>query len=318
MNVGAGVRLPEVSVVIPTRNRPDEVIECVASVLTCNDENFTVTVVDQSDDVRSSGDLEALGEGRVRHVPTTTRGAAAARNLGATRTSGEIIAYTDDDCRVDPHWISSLRAALGDPSVGMAFGRVTKGPPPAPDAFAAEFLSDAPSTLDVLPPVSEPWGISASVALRRSCFEETHGFDEELGPGSRFQTGGEDSGLFIRVLAAGYRVRMTTSTTITHLGFRSGADASALQRGYAFALGAVFMKDLRLRTKPGRDQLARWLLHLGRGAGIRIVRRRTPTGMGFMVGLLKGAWCAARTPIDRTTSMFIPSTSPVVSEEDHS
>lgn len=292
-----------VSVVVPTRGRPEHARECVASILDCDGE-FTVTVVDQSDDKLTRDAISSLGDPRVTHLLTDTRGAANARNVGAAATDGELIAFTDDDCRVDRGWVSELQRAFTADSVGMVFGGVVSGPTDDPKALAAEFLPTAVTTYSSLPPVSEPWGISASVAIRRSAFERVAGFDTMLGPGAPINTGGEDSDMFIRVLAAGYQVRATDATKVTHLGFRSGDDAAALFRGYATALGAVFAKHIRLRTRPGREQLPKWLFHFSLEAAGNILKRRRPTGAAFVIGLVKGAAKGARLPVDRSTGKF--------------
>jgi glycosyltransferase involved in cell wall biosynthesis len=303
MTTPGGLRAT-VSVVVPTRNRPDQAAACVESILLCDDADFTISVVDQSDDTTTRDLIEAIDDPRVRHVPTDTTGASAARNVGMEATDGAVIAYTDDDCRVDPHWIRVFRDLFEDPSTAMVFGAVVKGDTTDPSASAAEFEPRGTVTYQSLPPVSEPWGISASVAIRRSVLEVLGGFDTRLGPGAPINTGGEDSDLLIRVVAAGHRVAATDTSTVTHLGFRTGDEASSLYRGYAFALGAVFMKHLRLGTRPGREQLHRWLIHFARETVVNTVRRRHPSGAGFMLGLVKGAVHAIRIPIDPRSGHF--------------
>lgn len=296
--------LPEISVVVPTRGRPDHAAECVASILACDDGYFTITVIDQSDDDQTGAALAELGDARVRRVATATRGAATARNVGVAETDGPIIAFTDDDCRVDTTWLRAFRDVLIDERVGMVFGGVEKGPTDDPTAQAAEFLPTGTETYESLPPVSRPWGISASLAIRRRVFDEVGGFDTRLGPGAPIDTGGEDSDLFIRVLAADRRVGTTDATTVIHLGFRSGDEAAALYRGYAFALGAVFAKHLRLWTRPGREQLPKWVAHFGLQTVANTIQGRRPTGAGFSLGLLKGAIAGLRIPVDPSTRRF--------------
>ncbi len=303
-----------VSVVVPTRNRPDHVAACVTSILACPDDRITVTVVDQSDDDATSRILAGLADPRVHHRPTDTRGAANARNLGVTLTEGSIVAFTDDDCRVDRSWVDAFRDAFDDPAVGMVFGSVVKGESDDPSAQAAEFLPGTSHVVETLPPVREPWGISASMAIRRTVFDDVGGFDAMLGPGAPINTGGEDSDLFIRVLAAGHKVAVTNETRTVHLGFRSGHEASDLYRGYAYALGAVFAKHLRLGTRPGRDQLPRWLAHFGRQTLTNLVRGRGPNGAGFVIGLIRGAVAGARLPIDASHRRFIVEGSHAVSD----
>lgn len=299
----------KVSVVVPTRGRPEHAVACVESILGCDDAHFDVTVVDQSDDDLTERELGRIDDERVHYLGTATRGAAIARNEGAFATDGPIIAFTDDDCRVDPGWVSELRAAFEplpglDRPVGMVFGSVVAPPVDDPTALAAQFVPDGPTIYETLPPVSEPWGISASVAVRRSVFEQVDGFDTKLGPGAEINTGGEDSDLFVRVLAARHVVVATDATQVTHLGFRSGDEAAQLFRGYANALGAVFAKHLRLHTHPGSDQLRKWLAHFAWQATRNAAHLRRPVGLGFVGGLARGALLGARMPLDRSTGKF--------------
>src|SRR5204862_8289715 len=47
-----------------------------------------------------------------RLIRTENRGLAAARNTGLEAASGPIVAYLDDDCRPDPHWLTYLAETL--------------------------------------------------------------------------------------------------------------------------------------------------------------------------------------------------------------
>lgn len=299
-----GASLPLVSVVVPTRNRPDQVAECVSAILRCADEHFNVTVADQSDDNRTAAVVATLDDPRIVHLRVASRGAANARNAGAAHSTGEIVAFTDDDCRVDSGWITALRRMFDQSGVALVFGSVVTGPPPEPRAYAAEFAPGRTRVIGSLPSAGEPWGISASMAIRRDAFDRIHVFDPQLGPGARIDSGGEDSDLLIRVLAGGFRVGLTAETHVTHLGFRTGEQARDLYRGYGYALGAVFMKHLRLRTPDARSQLWKWLALFSAQTVRNGLRRRQPTGLGFSIGLLKGAMATVRTPIDASTGLF--------------
>src|SRR6266480_373161 len=88
-----------VSVVVPTRNRPTHAAACARSIL-ATDRFVDLIVVDQSDDRSTEEALAAIVERRLRYVRTETRGVTKGRNLGMDASDSEIIAFTDDDCRV--------------------------------------------------------------------------------------------------------------------------------------------------------------------------------------------------------------------------
>jgi glycosyltransferase involved in cell wall biosynthesis len=295
-----------ISVVVPTRNRPDQVPGCVESILANGGDDYDVVVVDQSDDDATERALKALLEDpRVSYVHSDERGVAKARNLGWRSSTGSLILYTDDDCRVPPGWVEGLRASLaGDERTSIVFGRVIVPADVSNGEFAASFEPvDAVHDGD-LPGPDEPWGISANMLVRSSVLEQLGGFDDALGAGGRFKSAAETD-LMIRAVAAGYRVRDVQEPKVLHYGVRGVDEAPKLVRGYAFGLGAAFTKHLRLGTRPGRFLLPRWLVFFSFRAGKNLLRRRRPVGIGFLKGLLQGAWGSRHTAIDRSTGRYI-------------
>jgi glycosyltransferase involved in cell wall biosynthesis/GT2 family glycosyltransferase len=95
---------PAVSVIVPTYARHDvldALMECLAAQTA---KNFEVIVVDQSEtpwqcDASLPFDLE--------YVHTDVKGAGNARNTGAFYARGDILAFTDDDCRPDADWLEN-------------------------------------------------------------------------------------------------------------------------------------------------------------------------------------------------------------------
>ncbi|BCY07136.1 glycosyltransferase family 2 protein [Actinoplanes sp. L3-i22] len=89
---------PDVSVVIPTRFRPDLVTRAVRSALAQTHASLEVIVVVDGPDESTSEALAALGDDRVRVLVLPERGGAPnARNVGAQEAAGEWTAYLDDD-----------------------------------------------------------------------------------------------------------------------------------------------------------------------------------------------------------------------------
>ena len=102
---------PFCSIVVPTCNRPALLRECLES-LACLDyprDRFEVIVVDDG----SRAPLDALAEPFRDRLDLTllsqpNSGPAAARNAGAERARGDLIVFTDDDCRCRPDWLVQL------------------------------------------------------------------------------------------------------------------------------------------------------------------------------------------------------------------
>ncbi|HXU80059.1 MAG TPA: glycosyltransferase family A protein, partial [Polyangia bacterium] len=180
-----------VSVVVPTRNRPDQIGPCVQGILANSERDIEVIVVDQSDGTDSAAALADLrGDPRLQYLPSTTRGAASARNVGIAASRAEIVAFTDDDCRVPPDWIARMIEVFEkDPQAGVLFGRVDIPEGAFESGFLAAFIPVRRSYEGEFPRGLDPWGISANMAVRRKVLEDVGNFDPLLGPGSKFKAG---------------------------------------------------------------------------------------------------------------------------------
>ena len=127
---GRGASVPEVNetvtVVICTLGRNPLLTSTVEAVLGQRGAMDELLVVDNDP---GSGRVAALLAGvddpRVGVVPEPRRGASNARNAGATRATGVLLAFTDDDAVPDPDWTLQLTAALtAHPGIGCATGLV--------------------------------------------------------------------------------------------------------------------------------------------------------------------------------------------------
>ncbi|ASW55308.1 glycosyltransferase family 2 protein [Plantactinospora sp. KBS50] len=89
---------PEVSVVIPTRFRPELVLRAVRGALAQTVRNIEVIVVIDGPDAGTAAALDAVGDPRVRAVPLPASGGAPnARNVGARHARARWTALLDDD-----------------------------------------------------------------------------------------------------------------------------------------------------------------------------------------------------------------------------
>jgi len=90
--------LPLVSVVIPTHNRPDRVGSAIRSVLDQTFSDLELVVVDDGSRQSAEPAVRAAADPRVRFIRhEAARGDAAARNTGIRSSSGELVAFLDDD-----------------------------------------------------------------------------------------------------------------------------------------------------------------------------------------------------------------------------
>jgi mycofactocin system glycosyltransferase len=115
---------PYVSVIIPVRNRPEEISDCLHSLseLDYPSEKMEVIVVDDASE-DSTPEVVSAFPVRLIHLKEH-RQASFCRNLAAKTAHGEILAFLDSDCLADPLWLRELIPAFSDPSNGAVGGLV--------------------------------------------------------------------------------------------------------------------------------------------------------------------------------------------------
>ena len=121
-------RPPPCTVVIPTRQRPQQLRDCLRSIaeLDYPKDRLELVVVDDgasSEATAEQAARELRGQLDIRVLETPHLGPAAARNAGARQAGGAILAFTDDDCRVERGWLATLAAAVGPAGANGAGGR---------------------------------------------------------------------------------------------------------------------------------------------------------------------------------------------------
>jgi glycosyltransferase involved in cell wall biosynthesis len=144
-----------VSVVVPTRDRPGALGECLralAAQTQVQDQGQgqgegegvgaveIVVVDDASVDAEAVAAVVARAPG-ARLVRGEGRGPAAARNLGARQATGEVLCFTDDDCRPDPGWVAALVGRIEAGAEAVA-GPTRSGRPGDSCAAAAQTVTN--------------------------------------------------------------------------------------------------------------------------------------------------------------------------------
>lgn len=106
--------MPLFTVVIPTYNRADFIVETINSVLAQTDTDFEIVVVDDgsTDDTqetvaRSFGHLD-----KVRYVRQANAERGAARNRGIREARGQYVIFLDSDDLMRPNHLSALREII--------------------------------------------------------------------------------------------------------------------------------------------------------------------------------------------------------------
>lgn len=233
-----------VTVLIATRNRPDDLRTCISSVLASSYAPLEVVVVDQSEAVS-----EMPADPRLTVIRSSTVGKATALNIGLERARGSLLAFTDDDCTVPTDWIRLGVERLGAyPDVGLIFGALAAAPHDPNVSLIPSFTPPAVEVHRGLDAAQVRAGAGANMFARRALFDRVAGFDQRLGPGAEFRSC-EEFDLYYRTLASGFAVLRDPDNPVVHWGVRSTTDGSGerLIRDYWLGEGAVLGKHARAR-----------------------------------------------------------------------
>ncbi len=245
-----------VSVVIGTRNRPEHVRDCLRQLLEVDYTSFDVVVVDNAPDTDETRDAftEVVGEDtRFRYLRLSRPGVSRARNAGIAAATGPLVAFIDDDVRVDRFWLQGLvRAFARVPTAVCVTGLVATREIVGPEQRYFDSRVSWAANLEprVYHPTSveplHPWaagrfGAGANMAFRLDAVRVLGGFDVNLGPGTKAK-GGEDIDLFVRALLAGGDLVYDPAVLAWHLHRSDPGDLEKQMFGYGVGLTAYLTK----------------------------------------------------------------------------
>jgi len=235
---GGTARLPTVTAVVCTRNRPELLARCLASLHALAQSpaaahvGFEILVIDNApSDERTREVVTRAGD--VRYARAPVQGLDIARNCALREARGEFVAFFDDDVTVDGGWLDGFVEALAaNPDAAAVTGPVL----PYELATHAQILfeeyggfghrfakvrHDAEHTDDPLFPCSPGRiGAGCNMAVRRSVVQAMGGFDEALDTGVALPGGG-DLDVFYRILRAGHPIVTEPLCLVFHQHRRS-------------------------------------------------------------------------------------------------
>jgi hypothetical protein len=271
---------PRVSVVVPVRNRKALLAELLDALSAQTYRDFEVVIVDDGSDDGSGDEARGrvLGDGPALVVPGPREGAVAARIRGVAAASGEILAFTDSDCRPAPDWLERGIAAL-DAGADVVAGVTRPRRPPRPLERSV---------------TSGPEGLypTCNLFVRAAAYHSVGGFDPAAGARLGFRWSararglgfGEDTLLAWSLIRRGARPAFEPEAVVEHAVFparRAELLGRAMQAG-AFPSLLAEVPELRATLLSDR-------VFLGGP-------RRVPAYLGLLLAAVRVARLAA--PVD--------------------
>lgn len=176
-NTGQKRPVPQLSVIIPAKDRKADLEKCLKAVKTslarARISHEVIVVDDGSRDATPQAVISASrnwdSRGRLKLIRhRVSRGPAAARNTGARTARGPVLFFTDSDCLPSPFWIGELLSTLArHPECVMAEGKTLASPPPPHPIYS-----------HVVENIRGKRWLTCNLAVRRTAFMEAGGFDE--------------------------------------------------------------------------------------------------------------------------------------------
>lgn len=243
----------KLSIIVATRNRAHAILGCLDSIAAAFDKAAPlaaeIVVVDNGS---TDNTFQVVTQWAVacpypvRLLIEPIAGLSRAHNCALRTAQGELLAFTDDDCRLHPDYVNDLlRHHAADAEPVLRGGRIDLGDP-----------SDLPLTVKTTPdPIT--WSRRANSArhqpitgeingcnmtMPRAVVEKLGPFDERFGPGSIIGSGGDSDYLF-RAYRAGFLLQYVPDMAVAHYhGRKTVAVGKALMRSYMVANGALAAK----------------------------------------------------------------------------
>jgi GT2 family glycosyltransferase len=201
---------PKVSVVVCAYNAADTLEDCLSSLETLTYPNYEVLVVNDGSKDATPQIAQAHVSERLRVIDVYPNGGlSAARNVGLAQASGEIVAYTDADVRVDPEWLTYLvQPFLRSDVVGSGGPNVV----PPDDPWIAQCVARAPGgpTQVMLDDRIAEHVPGCNMAFRRDALLAIGGFNPV------FLRAGDDVDVCWRLQAQGGAIGFAPSALVWH------------------------------------------------------------------------------------------------------
>ena len=198
---------PNVSVVVCAYNAADTIDDCLTSLKMLTYPNVELIVV--NDGSRDTTGTIARRHADVRVIDVPNSGLSAARNTGLAAATGEIVAYTDADCRVDIEWLTYLVQPILRSNVAGAGGPNVV---PHDDPWVAQCVARAPGgpTHVMLDDHIAEHVPGCNMAFRRDALLSIDGFNPV------YVRAGDDVDICWRLQAKNLRIGFAPSALVWH------------------------------------------------------------------------------------------------------
>ena len=240
--------LPFFSIVVPTHGRPEALADCVRCVeeLDYPKDRYELIVVDDGGGLPSGYLSEGLTSGVQAKVLSQVRsGPAVARNLGVEEAKGQLLAFTDDDCRPTPGWLKAMAAHLTDNDDCAVAGGTVNLSPNNLFAIASETLIEFLRNYYRVSASRTSFLTSNNFAISRDLYLKAGGFDASFE-----RPGGEDRAFAVALAMDGVDIVHAPDALVYHANPPSFV--SFCRKHFAYGRAARRFRKACRRGSAGR------------------------------------------------------------------
>ena len=218
-----------ISLIITTYNRAAQLVAALESVvrqdLPVADWECVVVNNRSTDDTaqRFAAFAAEHPECRLRMVDEPQQGLSHARNRGIAEVQAPLVAFIDDDERIEPQFLRAYVDLFDErPTAQAAGGRIVAEYPDGRPTWLSKYTEiPIANTMDFGPNVRPfpagriPGG--GNMAVRRTVFEACGMFDPQLGRNGKTLSGGEETDLFARIRERHYTLWYVPAAVMHHI-----------------------------------------------------------------------------------------------------
>jgi len=229
--------VPSISVVVCAYNAASTMDACLASFAQVEYPDFEVIVVDDgsTDETGAIADRHAAKTPYIHVIHQPNLGLSAARNVGMNASRGEIVAYTDSDCDVDPHWLHYMAWAFMDKRF-VAVGGPNLAPPEDNRTAACVAVSPGAPTHVLLTDEIAEHVPGCNMAYRKEYLAGIGGFD------ATYRAAGDDVDVCWRLQNEGQLIGFSAAMTVWHHRRNTISAYLKQQKGYGRAEALLLPK----------------------------------------------------------------------------
>jgi glycosyltransferase involved in cell wall biosynthesis len=247
------------SIIIPTYNRPGQLGSCLGSLerLEFPKSRYEVVVVDDGSNCGMETVIEPYRQTmNITLIEQENSGPGIARNTGVANSRGKFIAFTDDDCKPEPNWLSRFSELLGEDPERMYGGRVLNALDKNIYSTASQLLVDYLYGYYNIEPEHSRFFTSNNMAMARDVFDAVGGFDSNF-PGAC----GEDRELCDHWRYRGYGLSYAPQAVVHH--YHELTFWTYCRQHFAYGGGAVRFRMARIRRQQERFKIEPPSFYLG-------------------------------------------------------